>query len=75
MVKKSADHRLVDFSLVVKHNLGHAEQRMRIHLRKRHKIKAWEIGYAKFPSRDLYERHGLYKLPKVPGWKTVHASV
>jgi len=53
----------------------HAEQRMRIHLRKRHKIKTWEIGYAKFPSRDLYERHGLYKLPKVPGWKTVHASV
>lgn len=62
-------------SLAMSKVRNHAEQRLRIHLRKRHKVKNWKAGYAKFPSRDLYDRHGLHKLPTMPGWKTAHASV
>jgi RNA-directed DNA polymerase len=62
-------------SLAMSKVRNHAEQRLRIHLRKRHKVKNWKAGYAKFPSRDLYDRHGLHQLPKMPGWKTAHASV
>ena len=62
-------------SLAMSKVRNHAEQRLRIHLRKRHKVKNWDAGYAKFPSRDLYDRHGLHSLPKGPGWKTAHASV
>jgi hypothetical protein len=53
----------------------HAEQRLRIHLRKRHKVKNWKSGFVKFPSRDLYDRYGLHALPTGPGWQTAHASV
>jgi RNA-directed DNA polymerase len=62
-------------SLAMSKVRNHAEQRLRIHLRKRHKVKNWDAGYAKFPSRDLYDRHGLHALPKGPGWKTAQASV
>ena len=60
-------------SLAMSKVRNHAEQRLRIHLRKRHKVKNWKAGYTKFPSRDLYDRHGLHPLPKGPGWKTAHA--
>ena len=51
----------------------HAEQRLRIHLRKRHKIKTWQEGFQKFPNRVLYELCGLYKLPTSAPWKKAHA--
>ena len=62
-------------SLAMSKVRNHAEQRLRIHLRKRHKVKNWDAGYAKFPTRDLYDRYGLHPLPKTPGWKTAHALV
>ena len=51
----------------------HAEERLRTHLRKRHKVRARKSGYKHFPSHDLYRRHGLYKLPTTAGWTKVHA--
>ena len=53
----------------------HAEERLRIHLRKRHKIRDWRSSMIEFPRRVLYETHGLYKLSTVAGWKKAHASV
>lgn len=52
----------------------HAEERLRTHLRKRHKVRNRRAGLIKFPRRDLYERYGLYKPPMEAGWKTAHAS-
>jgi hypothetical protein len=52
----------------------HAEDRLRTHLRKRHRIRNRRTGLIKFPRRDLYERYGLYKPPMEAGWKTAHAS-
>lgn len=53
----------------------HAEDRLRTHLRKRHKVKDRGTGLRRFPHADLYERYGLYKVPAGVGWKTVHALV
>ena len=53
---------------------NHAEERLRTHLRKRHKIRNRKAGLFKFPRRDLYERYGLYKPPTEAGWKSAHAS-
>ncbi len=47
----------------------HAEQRVRKHLMKRHKVKDRGIGEGRFPSVDLYGRYGLYKVPTAAGWK------
>jgi len=52
----------------------HAEQRLRRHLMKRHKVKDRGIGEGRFPSCDLYERYGLYKVSTVAGWRSGHAS-
>ena len=60
-------------SLVMSKVRVHAEQRLRIHLRKRHKVKNWKAGFVKYPYRDLYERYGLCRLPMGPGWRTAHA--
>lgn len=46
----------------------HAEERLRIHLRKRHKIKDWGMGLHRFPNRVLYADYGLFKLPTTAGW-------
>ena len=51
----------------------HAKERLRIHLRKRHKVTNWKSAMIQFPRRVLYERYGLYKLSTVAGWKTAHA--
>jgi RNA-directed DNA polymerase len=51
----------------------HAEQRLRIHLMRRHKVKDRGIGAGRFPSVDLYWRYGLYKVPTAAGWKSAHA--
>jgi RNA-directed DNA polymerase len=51
----------------------HAEERLRIHLMKRHKVKDRGIGLGRFPSQQLYAKYGLYKVPTTAGWKTAHA--
>jgi RNA-directed DNA polymerase len=53
----------------------HAEQRLRKHLMKRHKVKDRGIGEGRFPSVKLYRRYGLYKVPTAAGWRAAHASV
>ena len=50
----------------------HAEERLRVHLRKRHKVTNWKSAMIEFPRRVLYEKHGLYKLSTVAGWKKAH---
>ena len=51
----------------------HAEQRMRMHLMKRHKVKDRGIAEGRFPSVDLYGRYGLTKIPTAAGWRSAHA--
>lgn len=57
----------------------HAEQRLRRHLMKRHKVKDSHkvkdkgIGEGRFPSVELYRRYGLYKVPTAAGWRSAHA--
>ena len=53
----------------------HAEERLRTHLRKRHKVRIRNYGYTRFPNKVLYERHGLFKLPTPVPWKRAHALV
>ncbi len=60
-------------NLVMEKVKAHAEQRMRTHLMKRHKVKDRRIGAGRFPSVDLYGRYGLYKVPTAAGWKSAHA--
>lgn len=53
---------------------AHAEQRLRIWLRNRHKVRSWKEGYLRFPTARLYAEYGLYKVPTTAGWTaTVHA--
>jgi group II intron reverse transcriptase/maturase len=49
------------------------EERLRTHLRKRHKVKSRAAGYEQFPTRMLYARYGLFKLPTTAGWTRAHA--
>ena len=51
----------------------HVEERLRTHLRKRHKVKDRGAGYYRFGSRKLYATYGLYKVPTTAGWTTAHA--
>ena len=51
----------------------HAEERLRIHLMNRHKVKDRRIGLGRFPSQQLYAKYGLYKVPTTAGWKSAHA--
>jgi len=60
-------------SLVMAKVRNHAEDRLRTHLRKRHKVKNRRSGFRRFPSVDLYRRHGLYKVPTTAGWRSAHA--
>ena len=53
----------------------HAEERLRTHLMKRHKVKDRKVALCRFPYHDLYGRYGLYKVSGKAGWKTVHALV
>ena len=52
---------------------SHAEQRLRIHLRKRHQVPDWKSAIIRFPRRVLYEKYVLYKLSTMAGWKMAHA--
>jgi RNA-directed DNA polymerase len=47
---------------------AHAEQRLRIWLRNRHKVRSWNDGYQRFPATRLYAEYGLYKIPTTAGW-------
>jgi RNA-directed DNA polymerase len=51
----------------------HLEERLRTHLRKRHKVRDRDSGYIRFSRRDLYDKYGLYKVPATAGWKRAHA--
>ncbi len=51
----------------------YAEERLRSHLMKRHKVKDRGSGYGQFPDRELYDRYGLYRVSTVAGWRTAHA--
>jgi group II intron reverse transcriptase/maturase len=51
----------------------HLEQRLQIHLRKRHKIRDRKSGFKRFPRRNLYRRYGLFEVPLTAGWKRAHA--
>jgi RNA-directed DNA polymerase len=53
----------------------HAEERLRMHLMKRHKVKDRGIGIGRFPSQQLYTHYGLYKVPTTAGWKSAHALI
>ena len=60
-------------SLAMNKVRNHAQDRLRTHLMKRHKVKDRDAGLGRFPSRVLYERYGLYKVPAVAGWRSAHA--
>jgi group II intron reverse transcriptase/maturase len=51
----------------------HLEERVRTHLRKRHKVRDRETGYVRFTNRSLYETYGLYKVLTTAGWTRAHA--
>jgi RNA-directed DNA polymerase len=53
----------------------HAENRLRNHLMKRHKIRNREEALKRFPRQKLYADYGLFKVPVTAGWKSVHAVV
>lgn len=53
----------------------HAEQRMRTHLRRRHKLQSRAQAYQRFPGRMIYDRYGLFKLPTTAGWRPAHTLV
>jgi len=55
-------------SKAMKEVKAHAEQRLRIWLRNRHKMRAWKAGYSRFPQSSLYNHYGLYKVPMTAGW-------
>jgi hypothetical protein len=47
---------------------AHAEQRLRIWLRNKHKVRSWEKGFSRFPQARLYDEYGLFKIPTTAGW-------
>lgn len=51
----------------------HAEERLRTHLRKRHKVRDRRSGMVRYPYSALYEEYGLYRVPTTAGWKSAHA--
>ena len=51
----------------------HVEERVRTHLRKRHKIRNRMEGYKRFPTARLYNKYGLYKVPTTAKWVNAHA--
>jgi len=60
-------------SEVLSHIQYHVEERLRTHLRKRHKIKIRGTGHILYKNRTLYEKYGLYKVPTTAGWTKAHA--
>ena len=54
---------------------AHAEERLRTHLMRRHKVNDRGTALKRFPRSMLYTRYGLYQVPITTGWKSAHASV
>jgi RNA-directed DNA polymerase len=52
----------------------HAEDRLRTHLMKRHKVINRKAALCRLARRDLYERYGLHKISGTAGWNSAHAS-
>ena len=50
-----------------------AEERLRTHLMRRHKISDRGTALKRFPRQKLYANYGLYKVPTTAVWKTAHA--
>lgn len=48
------------------------EERLRLHLRYRHKLNNRGAAYTRFPRGFIYDHLGLYKVPTTPAWKGVH---
>ncbi len=53
----------------------HVEERLRTHLKRRHKVKDRGVALERFHRQKLYADYGLYKVPTTAGWKTAHALV
>ena len=51
----------------------HVEERVRTHLRRRHKLVSRAQAYRRFPGQVIYGRYGLFKLPTTAPWRTTHA--
>ena len=49
-----------------------AEERLRTHLMKRHRVSDRGTALKRFPRQQLYAHYGLYKVPKTASWKTAH---
>ena len=49
------------------------EERLRLHLRYRHKLDNRGAAYTRFPRSFIYDHLGLYKVPTTPAWKGAHA--
>ncbi len=49
------------------------EERLRLHLRNRHKVNNRGAAYYRFPRCYIYDHLGLYKVPIMPAWKGAHA--
>ena len=64
---------LLNCSNAFVHVRWHLEERLRTHLRKRHKVRDIKTGYLRFSNRDLYGKYGLYKVPTTAGWTRAHA--
>ena len=53
----------------------HVEERVRTHLRRRHKLVSRAQAYHRFPGRVIHGHYGLFKLPTNAPWRSVHAVV
>ena len=51
----------------------HAEDRLRTHLMKRHRVKDRGTDISRFPSQHLWTKYELYKVPTTVGGKSAHA--
>ena len=61
-------------STVLERLKWHVEERVRTHLRKRHRVPTRGAAFRRFGSEALYGHYGLYKIPTTAGWTTAHAS-
>jgi hypothetical protein len=48
------------------------EERLRLHLRYRHKVVHHGAAYQRFPRRYIYGHLGLYEVPTTAAWRGVH---
>jgi RNA-directed DNA polymerase len=61
-------------STVLERLKWHVEERVRTHLRKRHRLPTRAAAFRRFGSRVLYGHYRLYKVPTSAGWTRAHAS-